>query len=206
MLKIVCAILFCAVVSVVTKADSVVLTSGTITGITVGVDNPFVINVSGSNFSLVNTGEPFIPNHLVPLPGESLTISGSVSPGFPTPFTTVTYNGVTYNTRVSGTLSFSPLVLTIPTDTNSTFIDGIPFTVGGELVFTQPDFTPLFSITFTGGGLARANLQYNPGFGRFVIPSIQYTFQPQAVPEPASLILLASGLSGSLWLRRRSRR
>jgi hypothetical protein len=87
-----------------------------------------------------------------------------------------------------------------------------PFTFSGRLfgfALTDPDLTPIFEPLLIGQGQVTASFLENPNPGGpplFSFRSIRFDFaEPAPVPEPATLLLVASGLGGAL-LRRRARR
>lgn len=204
-MKILLAVLFCLLTFSAARAESVVLTSGTITGTTHGVDNPCFLVVSGENFAVRAFGEPFHgPNGAVPLAGSTLTGTPSFTAFTPTVLS-VTHDGVTRtDTFMFAAITFSPFLITLPTDTTSTAITGIPFTMSGTLQFRERNQTPIFSVDVSGQGMSTFNIRYI-GDGRFSVETIVYTFQPTPVPtpEPTTILLLGSGLLGSAGAHRR---
>ena len=55
----------------------------------------------------------------------------------------------------------------------------------------------IFSTTINGSGIATLSLQRPPGNPvGFAITAARYDFNPASVPEPATLILLTTGLGG----------
>jgi hypothetical protein len=89
----------------------------------------------------------------------------------------------------------------------------MPFTFTGELANYESDASratpgsvPLFSATFTGSGLATANFRgpfADPNGALFFADSITYDFVPAApTPEPASLLLVGTGVAGLVARRR----
>jgi hypothetical protein len=65
--------------------------------------------------------------------------------------------------------------------------------------------TPLFVAHLRGQGTAFVQFSRHPAFG-LSASRITYSFEdPAAVPEPATLLLIGSGLGGMLMARRRRR-
>jgi hypothetical protein len=97
--------------------------------------------------------------------------------------------------------------------TTGSFTVTRPFTFTGRLSGfdpSDPHQTPIFERLLVGQGLVTASFLENPNPGGpplFSFRSIRYDFAEAApVPEPATLLLVGSGLGAALQLRRRARR
>ncbi len=190
------------------RADSVIINSGYLS--VVGFSNAtFSFGNPGQGFSASNVGFPSsdggsLTRCLPCAAGQSISLNanfvGQLGAG-PAMIGGVGYSNLYYQ----GQFVFTAGVVTIPLDTSPFVTLTTPFTLSGNLAGYEtpvgPSMPPpsVFSMTLSGQGIATLILRsrFLQGFGQiYEFDRITYDFTATtATPEPATLLLLGTGLT-----------
>jgi PEP-CTERM motif len=205
-LACVAALACCLSAPLQARADTITISGGTLTA-EGGLSGPISFSLTGDGFAVMGGGQPgFVgPSFCFPcVAGDQVNFDSYFAGESTLGSGPATVNGVSYDkVWYAGVLAFDGEAMAFPEASTSLDLTS-PFNLvsdATERSFLEGYLTSdlqgpaLFRVDVVGRGVARATFLEGPEAGQFFFENVDYSFlASEPIPEPTSLLLLATGL------------